>query len=77
MRSRITQKELIKAAARASAKAVSRTREAGGPITYQQGKKIIKEYPDGTKEVVQLLEKAFVRVKKKRLNLSAINKKIP
>ena len=61
----ITKKNLIKSAKIATTKAVKKTRQAGGALTYQSGKKIIKKHSDGHEEVLEILEKAYVKPAKK------------
>jgi len=58
---------------RAAAEAIKRTKAAGGTITYQSGKKIIKEYADGHKEVLQVLDKAYVKPIQKVYKLTEID----
>jgi ribosomal protein L32E len=65
MRSVISKEDLIKSARKATRKAVNKTREAGGAITYQSGKKIIKKHPDGHEEVIETLDRAYVKSSKK------------
>jgi hypothetical protein len=50
MRSVISKEDLIKSARKATRKAVNKTREAGGAITYQSGKKIIRNTRTGTRK---------------------------
>ena len=70
MRSVISKENLIKSAHKATAKAVKKTRQAGGAITYQSGKKIIKQYADGHEEVLEVLDRAYIKPLKKRYKLS-------
>lgn len=70
MRSEISKKSLIEIARKASRQAVKKTLQAGGAITYQSGKSIIKQYADGRKEVIKVLDRAYFRPKKKRYKLS-------
>ncbi len=56
----ILKKNLIKSARRAVRKAVERTFKAGGAVTYQSGKTIIKQYPDGRVEELERLDRAYV-----------------
>ena len=70
MASLISKKNLIKSARKATAKAVQRTRQAGGAITYQTGRKIIKKFADGHEEVLEVLDRAYVKPQKKRYKLS-------
>ncbi len=69
MRSEITKENLIKSAHQATAKAVNKTRQAGGAITYQSGKKIIKKHADGREEVLEVLDRAYVKPLKKRYKI--------
>jgi hypothetical protein len=62
----ISKKDLVKSAQEASEKAVNKTRKAGGAVTFQSGKKIIKKHASGRVEVLKELEKAYVRTTKKR-----------
>ena len=70
MKTEITKKQLIQCAHKAGANAIKKTRAAGGAITFQAGKKIIKEYSDGTQEVLAILDRAYVKPHKKRYKLS-------
>lgn len=65
MRSVISKENLIKSARKATTKAVNKTRQADGAITYQFGKKIIKKYSDGREEVLKTLDRAYVKPSKK------------
>lgn len=69
MRSKIPKESLIKSAHKATAKAVEKTRQAGGAITYQSGKRIIKQHANGHKEVLEVLERAYVKPLKKRYKI--------
>ncbi len=61
MSKKLTKKLLIKSAREASRRAVRRARQANGAITYVQGKNIVKEYADGHEEVIETLDRVFVR----------------
>lgn len=65
MRSVISKDNLIKSARKATTKAVNKTRQAGGAITYQSGKKIIKKHADGREEVLEVLDRAYIKPSKK------------
>jgi hypothetical protein len=65
MRSVISKDNLIKSARKATIKAVNKTRQAGGAITYQSGKKIIKKHADGREEVLEVLDRAYIKPSKK------------
>jgi len=65
MRSDIPKKSLIKSVRKATTKAVNKTRQSGGAITYQYGKKIIKKHPDGREEVLKTLDRAYIKTSKK------------
>ena len=69
MRSEITKENLIKSAQKATTKAVKKTRKAGGSLTYQSGKRIIKKHSDGHEEVLEVLEKAYVKPQKMRYKI--------
>ncbi len=69
MRSKIPKESLIKSAHRATAKAVEKTRQAGGAITYQSGKRIIKQHANGHEEVLEVLDRAYVKPLKKRYKI--------
>jgi len=69
MKNDISEKDLISCARRAAAEAIKRTKAAGGAITFQSGKKIIKEYADGRQEVLLVLDKAYVKPAQKVYNL--------
>lgn len=69
MSSVISKESLIKSAHKATAKAVKRTRQAGGAITYQTGKRIIKKFADGREEVLEVLDRAYVKPLKKRYKI--------
>ncbi len=72
MKSEIITKDLVKLARLASKKAIRKTRLAGGPLTYQVGKKIVKQYADGRQEVLVTLDQGHIRAKKKRYKISAL-----
>jgi ribosomal protein L18E len=58
--------EEIKIIARnASKKAIEKTLKAGGAITFQRGKYIIKQYADGTEYILEVLDKAYLKSKNK------------
>ncbi len=63
---KLTSKQLSKYAKAASAKAIDEARAKGIPFAVQEGKNIVKVFPNGHKEVVGHLDKAFIRVSKKR-----------
>jgi len=65
MRSNIPKKRLIESVRKATTEAVKRTRQSGGAITFQSGKKIIKKHPDGREEVLKILDRAYVRTSRK------------
>lgn len=65
MRSNIPKKSLIESVRKATTEAVKKTRQFGCAITYQSGKKIIKKYPDGREEILDILDRAYVRPSKK------------
>ena len=65
MRSDIPKKSLIESVRKATTEAVKKTRQAGGAITYQSGKKIVKKHPDGREEVLKTLDRAYIRNSKK------------
>lgn len=69
MRSDISKESLIKSAHKATEEALKKIRQAGGSITYQSGKKIIKQYADGHKEVLKVLDRAYVKPLKKRYKI--------
>ena len=60
MKDTITVADLIRCAKEASRIAVQKSKDAKGILTYQEGNSIIKEYPDGTKRVIEVLEKVYV-----------------
>lgn len=66
----LTQKILVKTAQKASRSAVKRTRQANGAITYVHGKNIVKEYADGHEEVIETLDRVFVRPTQKIYSLT-------
>ena len=65
MRSYISKKNLVKSALKASADAVEKTIESGGVLTYQSGKNIFKEYPDGAVARLVQLDRAYVIPRRK------------
>lgn len=70
MRSVISKENLIKSAHEATRKAVKKTRQTGGAVTYQSGKKIIKKHPDGQEEVLETLDRAYVKTTKKTYKIA-------
>ena len=61
MKEDITTDELAIQAKKASKRAIERAKALKIPYTVQEGKKIVKYYPDGKKEVIDVLPKAYVR----------------
>jgi hypothetical protein len=70
MSSDISKKDLIKIAHKATVEAINKTRQAGGAITYQSGKSIVKQYPNGEKEIIEVLDRAYIKPLKKRYKFS-------
>ncbi len=69
-RREVSNKDLSKHAKAASRAAVRRACEMKVPFAVQEGKKIVKIFPDGHKEIVGQVEKAFVRIPKKRYSMA-------
>ena len=69
MRSDIPKKCLIESVRKATTEAVKKTRQSGGAITYQSGKKIVKKYSDGREEVLKTLDRAYVITTKKNYKI--------
>lgn len=69
MKNSITSKDLEKCAKAASKKAVERAKALRIPYTVQEGKKIVEHQPDGSIQVIGMLEKAYVRPKKKHYRM--------
>ncbi|MDH3348488.1 MAG: hypothetical protein OEM02_10390 [Desulfobulbaceae bacterium] len=65
MRSNIPKKKLIESVRKATTEAVKKAQELGCAITYQSGKKIVKKHPDGQEEVLEILDRAYIRTSKK------------
>lgn len=66
----ISSKELDSCARAASKRAVERAKALRIPYTVQEGKQIVEHRPDGSKVVVETLDKAFVRPEKKRYRVA-------
>ncbi|WP_305065109.1 hypothetical protein [Methanococcoides sp.] len=49
----------------ATRNAVNDALSNGRPVTYQKGDKIVREYPDGTEEVLKTLDRPFVKLKQR------------
>ncbi len=64
MKADITTDELAVQAKKASKRAIERAKALEVPYTVQEGKRIIKYHPDGTKEVIDVLPKAYFQPKK-------------
>lgn len=62
--------DLRRHAKQASRSAIRKAAQKDVPFAVQQGKRIIKVFPDGHKEVVGHLDKAFVRISKKTYSMS-------
>ena len=63
--SRGSQKERQKLFSQAGKIAVQATINAGLPLTYSIDNKVIKEYPDGRKEILCTLPKSNIKIEKK------------
>jgi hypothetical protein len=61
----MTTKDLDRSAKKASKKAVADAFSKGFPITVQQGKRIVKIFPDGREETITNLERAYIKSEKK------------
>lgn len=66
----VSNKDLNRYARAASRAAARKARKMNVPYAVQEGKNIIKIFPDGRKEVVGQVEKAFVRIPKKRYSMA-------
>ena len=64
MKEDITTEELAVQAKKASKRAIEKAQALGVPYTVQEGKKLVKHYPDGRKEVIDVLPKAYFQPKK-------------
>jgi len=64
MKENITSEELAIQAKKASKRAIERAKALKVPYTVQEGKRIVKYYPDGTKQVIDVLPKAYFQPKK-------------
>ena len=69
MRSNFSKQALVKVATKASRKAVQKTRDSGGAITFQSGRSIVKQHADGHKEILGVLDKAYIKPSKKRYSV--------
>ena len=65
MKDEISTEELQQCALQASTEAQARAKALKIPYTVQKGKSIVRRNPDGSKEVVGKLPKAYVRPKQK------------
>ncbi|MFA6714395.1 MAG: hypothetical protein WCS27_03410 [Victivallaceae bacterium] len=70
MKTRISSKELAVCAEAASRRAVERAQAQKIPYTVQEGRKIVKHFPNGNKEVTHTLPKAYVKTDSKRFRVS-------
>ena len=66
----ISSKDLEACAKAASKRAVERAKALRIPYTVQEGRNIVEHRSDGTKVVVERLEKAFVRTAKKHYRVA-------
>jgi len=62
--------ELKRFAKAASCDAIRKAVQSNVPYAVQEGRKIVKFYPDGRKEVVGQVDKAFVRISKKTYKMA-------
>jgi len=69
MRSHFSKEALLKVAIKATKQAVQKTKKSGGAITFQSGRSIIKQYADGHEEILDVLDKAYIKPSKKRYSI--------
>ncbi|GEM_PF-3317419 len=65
----LTHKEWIDLLKHAAINAANEAKEKGVPITYLEGRKIVKIHPDGRKELIKELDSPRKRVTKKIFHL--------
>ncbi len=70
MKSDISSKELAVCAKEASRHAVARAQAMKIPYTVQEGRRIVRRNPDGSKDLLETLPKAFVVPAKKRYKIA-------
>lgn len=70
MKNDLSRKELKRYAAAGSRKAISKASEMNVPFAVQQGRDIVRVFPNGRKETVGHVDKAYVRIPKKRYKMA-------
>lgn len=70
MKEDITTEELARYAKKASKRAIERAKALRVPYTVQEGRRIVKHYPDGRKEVLDVLPRAYVKAPKENLKIT-------
>lgn len=70
MKDRISSKDLEKCAQAASKRAVERAKALRIPYTVQEGRKIVEHQPDGSKRIIGILVKAFVKPSARRFKVA-------
>ena len=70
MKEDITTEELAIQAKKASKRAIERATALKVPYTVQEGRRLVKCHPDGRKEVLDVLPRAYVKAPKQSLKLN-------
>ena len=63
------EKDLLKSLGEATKKAAEQTLSQGRPITFALGHNVVREFPDGSKEIVKQLNNPPVKVKRRIFKL--------